>query len=210
MPCSAAPSTSWDTVADHHHPFGKWAAVGQAHGRRTSAFVAARPVQARPRDHLEMLVEPEVREDPGRGRLGLRGRHRHPDPGRPEIGQQLGNPLEQAVHRPAPGRSSRRGRRRWRSSASAPSPISCSVRCIGGPTMRPARSPSGMSAPIARERVTEAGHDSLGRVGQGAVEVEDHQLRPDRRDGAVQRRHAFIVSDPCRDVADRTRAAMLW
>ena len=45
------------------------------------------------------------------------------------------------------------------------------------------------------ERVTEAGHDALRRVGQGAVEVEDHQLRPGRRGGVIQGRHASIVSD---------------
>ena len=35
------------------------------------------------------------------------------------------------------------------------------------------------------QRVPEAGHDALRRVGQGAVEVEDHQLRA-RRDGTVR------------------------
>ena len=35
------------------------------------------------------------------------------------------------------------------------------------------------------ECVPEAGHDALRRVGQGAVEVEDHQLRA-RRDGTAQ------------------------
>ncbi len=45
------------------------------------------------------------------------------------------------------------------------------------------------------ESVTEAGDDALRRVGQGAVEVEDHQLRPGRRRGVIQGRHASIVSD---------------
>ena len=45
------------------------------------------------------------------------------------------------------------------------------------------------------EGVTEAGHNALRRIGQGAVEVEDHQLRPGRRDGVIQGRHASIVSD---------------
>ena len=45
------------------------------------------------------------------------------------------------------------------------------------------------------EGVAEAGHDALRRVGQGAVEVEDHQLWPGRRDGVIQCGHASIVSD---------------
>ncbi len=61
--------------------------------------------------------------------------------------------------------------------------------------MRPARSPSGNIGADLAEGVTEAGHDALRRVGQGAIEVEDHQLRPDRRNGVIQCRHASIVSD---------------
>ena len=49
------------------------------------------------------------------------------------------------------------------------------------------------------ERVTEARNDALRRVGQGAVEVEDHQLRAAR--------HDLILPDGalCRDVASQLR-----
>src|SRR4029077_15503372 len=58
------------------------------------------------------------------------------------------------------------------------------------------------------ECVPEAGHNALRRVGQGAVEVEDHQLRA-RRDGTAQGFcHDSILPDVyCRVVASQSRAA---
>src|SRR6185503_19130622 len=58
------------------------------------------------------------------------------------------------------------------------------------------------------ECVPEARQDALRRVGQGAVEVEDHQLRA-RRDGTAQGFcHDSIVADVyCRAVASQSRAA---
>ena len=164
-------------------------------------------VDAGARDDLEMLVEPEVREDPPRRRLGLRRGHRQPHTGGPQVGQQLRDAVEQAVHRPAAGGvvgpvGGDRGvgvRRR------APSRAACDA-SAGRRCGRPGRRRA-LGADLA-ERVAEAGHDALRRVGQGAVEVEDHQLRA-RRDGTAQGFcHASIVADVyCRAVASQSRAA---
>ena len=59
-----------------------------------------------------------------------------------------GMPSNSAVHRPAAGRCSPRGTRRSPRRRRSPRPMSRSVWCIGGPTTRPARSPSGTTAPI--------------------------------------------------------------
>ena len=193
MPCAAAPSTSWvrsPTITTRSGSGASWASACAI----TSALVARTPSTLAPAITSKCSSSAEVLEDPPRGRLGLRGGHRQPHPGRPQVGQQLRGCRRTGCSSPSRGWSSRRGRRRSRRRAS-PSPMAGSVWCIGGPTMRPARSPSGISAPICAEGVTEAGHDALRRVGQGAVEVEDHQLRPGRRGGVVQGRHASIVSD---------------
>ena len=150
-------------------------------------------VQAGTRDDLEMLVEPEMLEDPPCRRLGLRRGHRQPHTGRPQVGEQLGYAIEQAVHRPAAGRvvgavggdrcvgvfEAHRRQRVVHRRADEPA---CQV-AVGN-----------LGTDLA-EGVAEAGHDALRRVGQGAVEVEDHQLRPGRGGGVVQGRHASIVSD---------------
>jgi hypothetical protein len=52
-----------------------------------------------------------------------------------------------------------------------------------------------LAGPDLSECVPEAGHDALRGVGQGAVEVEEHQLRA-RRDGTAQGFcHESIVAD---------------
>ena len=66
---------------------------------------------------------------------------------------------------------------------------------MGGPTIRLVRSPSGTAAPISAEGVPEAGHDAVRRVGEGAVEVEDHQLGAMRLSGRDRACHIAIVLD---------------
>src|SRR4051812_35695811 len=65
-----------------------------------------------------------------------------------------------------------------------------------------------LAGPDLAECMPEAGHDALRGVGQGAVEVEEHQLRA-RPDGTAQGFcHDSIVADVyCRAVASQPRAA---
>ena len=94
------------------------------------------------------------------------------------------NAVEQGCSSPSRGSCSRRGRRR--------SPRRRSSRPIARQRLMHRR-PDEAAGQVAvghlgtdlAERVPEAGHDALRRVGQGAVEVEDHQLRPGRRGGVV-------------------------
>ena len=193
MPCAAAPSTSWARSPTITTRSRQRVELGECvcHHVRLGG---ANAVQAGTRDDLEMLVEPEMREDPACGRLGLRRGHRQPHTGGAQVGQQLRDAVEQAVHRPAARgvvgavggdggvgvfAESHRAQRvvhRRADDAAGQVPV------------------GNLGADLA-EGVTEAGHDALRRVGQGAIEVEDHQLRPGRRDGVIQCGHASIVSD---------------
>ena len=89
-------------VADHQHPLGQRFELGECVGHHVG-LGGADTVHAGARDHLEMLVEPEVLEDAARGRLGLRRGHRQPHTGGAQVGQQSRDAVEQAVHRPAAG-----------------------------------------------------------------------------------------------------------
>ena len=135
-----------------------------------------------------------MREDPARGRLGLRRGHRQAHTGGAQVGQQSRDAVEEAVHRPAAGGV---------------------VGAVGGDRRVGVLAESHLAQRVVHRRaddaagqvtvgnvgadltegVAEAGHDALRRIGQGAVEVEDHQLRSGRRDGVIQGRHASIVSD---------------
>ena len=127
-------------------------------------------------DDLEVLVEPEMRQDETCGRLRFGGGHGEPDVGRAQVGQQWANPVEEAVHRPAPGGVvGTVGRDRGIGVLAQPHRDK-------GVVHRRADDPAGQvalghgSANLA-ERVSKAGHDAVSGVGEGAVEVEDHQLR---------------------------------
>ena len=69
---------------------------------------------------------------------------------------------------------------------------------MGGPTQRLTRSQSGNLGADCCECVTEAGHDALGRVGQGAVQIEDDQLGPGVRHLAIvaDGRSPMVTGDP--------------
>jgi hypothetical protein len=132
-----------------------------------------RAVQRGAGDHLEVVIESEVFDDPLRGGLGLGGGHREPHSGRAKVGQQVGDSVEDAVDRPAPADV---------------------VGAVGGdglvgPIAEPHRAQRvvhrrsddavgevavGHVGPDLAECVTEAGDDSVGGIGQRAVQVEDH------------------------------------
>ena len=95
-------------------------------------------------------VEAEVLEDPPRRRLGLRGGHRQPHPGGAQVGRAAAGCRRTGCSSTSRGWCSRRGRRRSPRRRGRRDPCRCRVRCIGGPTIRPARSPSGTSAPDRR------------------------------------------------------------
>ena len=191
MPCAAAPSTSWErspTISTRSGSGSSWASAWAT----TSAFDARDAVEAGARDHLEMLVEPEVLEDPPRRRFGLRRGHRQPHARGPQVGQQVRNPVEQAVHRPAAG--------------GVVGPVGGDRRV--GPLAephRPQRVVHRRSDDQARQvavghvgadlaqRMAEAGDDAVGGIGQGAVEVEDHQLRAGRHGSHCPRRPTTVV-----------------
>ena len=154
-----------------------------------------------------MLIESEVREDPPRRRLGLRGGHRQPHTGGPQVGEQRVNAVEEPVHRPATGGVVRPvgGDRRVRVLAE-PHLVQ---RVMHGRTDDAAGQIAvGHHGTDLAECVPEAGHDALRRVGQGAVEVEDHQLRA-RRDGTAQGfcHDSIVPTSTCRAVASQSRAA---
>ena len=135
-----------------------------------------------------------MREDPAGGRLGFRRGHRQAYIGGAQIGQQLRDAVEEAVDRPAAGGvvGAVGGDRRIGVLAESHFPQRVVHRwaddAAGQVTV------GNVGADLI-EGVTEAGHDALCRIGQGAVEVEDHQLRSGRRDGVIKGRHASIVSD---------------
>ena len=100
MPWSAAPVHVVAAVADHHHPLGQRAQLVQRVGQDVG-LAGSRAVHAGAGDHLEVAGQAEVVEDPPGGRLGLGGGHRQPHPGGAQVGEQLRDPVEQGVHRPA-------------------------------------------------------------------------------------------------------------
>ncbi len=67
----------------------------------------------------------------------------------------------------------------------------------------------GDHGPDRAERVAEAGHDSLRRIGQGAVQIEDHQLRACLHESILPDVSGRAVAGPtahyCRDVASQLR-----
>ncbi len=172
-------------VADHQHPLGKRLQLRQC-VRDHVGFGRASAVDAGAGDHLEVPVEAEVREDALRGGLGLRGGHRQTDSGHPQVGEQRPDAVEQAVHRPAAGGV---------------------VGAVGGDRgVGVFAQPHGLERVMHRrsndlagqvalghggadfaERVAEARHDAVRGVGQGAVEVEDHQLRLREGDRCLSR-----------------------
>src|ERR1700760_1345252 len=95
--------------------------------REHVGLAGARAVDAGSGDDLEMLVETKMGQYALRGRLRLRGGHRESDTGGPQISEQWPDPVEEAVDRPTASK----------------------VWCMGGPTIRLARSPSGTAAPIS-------------------------------------------------------------
>ena len=193
MPCAAAPSTSWDAVADHQHAVGQRLQLGER-VRDHVGLGGADAVDAGARDDLEVPSSPKcarIRRAVGSAfEVATASR----TPAACRSASSCGDAVEQAVHRPAAGASSRRGRRRSRRRRPrrAPSPQRVVHRraddAAGQVTV-------GHLGTDLAECVPEAGHDALRRVGQGAVEVEDHQLRA-RRDGACAGFcHASIVAD---------------
>ena len=162
-------------VADHEHPFGQRLQLGQS-VRQHVGLVWRGAVDAGAGDDLEVLVEAEVGQDAPRGRLRLGGGHRQPHTGGAQIGQQRLDPVEQAVDRPAAGgvvgavgRDRRVG-------------VLAQPHRPEGVVHRRADDLAGQvavghSGTDLAERVPEAGHDAVRGVGEGAVEIEDHQLR---------------------------------
>jgi histidinol-phosphate aminotransferase len=193
-------------VANHQHPVGKGMQLGQCM-RHDVGFGGPDAVDTGARDHLEMPVEAEVGQDAPRRRLRLRRCHREPHAGRLQVCEQLGDAVEEPVHCPAPGGvvGSIGGDRGIGVLAEAhfaqrvmhrrPDDAACQITL-------------GRHGPDLAECVPKAGHDALRGVGQGAVEVEEHQLRA-RRDGTAQGFcHDSIVADVyCRAVASQPRAA---
>ena len=145
-------------------------------------MVLREPSGLAPAIDLEMLVEPEMGEDALRRRFQLGGGHGQPDAGGVQVGQQRSDPVEQGVHRPAPGAvlgAEGRDRR-----VGVLAEFQRAKRVVH-------RRPDDLGGQVAlgyrgtdmAERVQEAGDDPFGGVGEGAVEIEDHQLR-----GAARRR----------------------
>ena len=128
-----------------------------------------------------MLVEAEVGENALCRRLRLRRGHRQTHPGGPQVGEQRRNPVEQAVHRPAAGHVVLpvRGDRGVCLLAEAHIPKRVMHRRADDQADQVPVGDDGADGP---QRVAEAGDDALRRIGQGAVEVEDHQLRAGRHD----------------------------
>jgi histidinol-phosphate aminotransferase len=162
-------------VTDHEHPFGQRLQLRQG-VREHIGLGGTSAVDTGSGDDLEVLVETEMGQDASRGRLCLGSGHREPDARGPQVGQQRLDPVEQAVDRPT---------------------ASGVVGAVGGDrgfgVFAQAhrgqgvvhRRPDDLAGQIAighggtdlAERVPEAGYDSGRGVGEGAVEVEDHQLR---------------------------------
>ena len=182
-----------EAVADHEHALRQRLQLCQC-VRQHVSLGGAGAVDAGSRDDLEMLVKPEMRQDPPCGRLRLGGGHGEPDARGPQIGQQRPDPVEEAVDRPAAGGV---------------------VGAVGGDrgvgvlaqphrgqgvVHRRADDPAGQvalghgGADLA-ERVAEAGHDAVSGVGERAVEVEDHQLGGRPRCGGDRACHVPIVLD---------------
>ncbi|CKS00080.1 Uncharacterised protein [Mycobacterium tuberculosis] len=139
-------------------------------------LAASRAIGARARDDLEVLLNSEVAQDSPCGRLCLGGGDGQPDTGGAQVGQQRPDPVEQAVHRPTAG--------------AVVGPVGYD-RLLGGfaephgaQRLMHGRADD-VSGQVAFgywgtdvvERVSEAGYDSARRVGQRAVQIEDHQLR---------------------------------
>ena len=195
-------------VADHQHPVRQRVQLGER-VRHHVGLGRANAVDAGAGDDLEMLVEPEVREDPVRGRLGLGRGHRQPHTGGAQVGQQLRDAVEQAVHRPAA-----RG----------------VVGAVGGD-----RGVGVVAEPHRAQRVVHRrADDAAGQVAVGNRRRRSHRAhgeswtrcpapsrsgcRRGRRSptaaGSPRRCHPVVVTRPlsptahyCRDVASRTRAA---
>ncbi len=111
-----------------------------------------------------------------RGGFGLGGRHRQTHPRGAQVGQQQGDPVEEAVDGPAPGAVvGTIGGDRGVGVLAQPHGLERDMH----------RRPDDLAGQIARghggadlvECVAEAGHDALRGVGERAVEIEDHQLR---------------------------------
>ena len=186
------------SVADHQHAFGQRSQLGQ----RVCDDVAlggAGAVEAGAGDDLEVLVEPEMSQDPSRGGLRLRGGDRQPDAGGAQRGKQGRDAVEQLVHLPAAGRvvGAVRGNR--------------GVGVLGQSHLRERvvhRRTDNHSGQVAVgnrsadrvQGVAKTRHDALRGIGQGAVEVEDHQLRAGCH-------HFILPQHYCRDVARPLRRA---
>ncbi len=176
MPCAAAPSTSWARSPTITTRSGSGLKLLQRVGQHIGLGWTATPSTLAPAITSKWPVEAEVLEDPPRRRLGLRGGHRQPHAGGAQVGEQLRDAVEQAVHRPAAaGVVGPVGGDRRVGEVAEPHALQRVVH-------RRPDDPAGqvavgnLGAHVA-ERVAEAGHDAVGGVGQGAVEIEDHQLR---------------------------------
>lgn len=180
------------TVAHHENVQGERLQLGDRMGHHVG-LRRSHPVRARPGDHFEVVIEAEVLEDLLGSGFGLRRGDGKSNPGGAQIGQQRRDAVENAVHRPASGRVVG---------------AVCGDRLVGA-AAEPHRGEgdvhgwpddAGRQVTVRNgcadlaEGVTEAGHDSIGRIRQRAVEVEDHQI------GA----HAVIVPDGL-DVCGRAR-----
>ena len=143
MPCAAAPSTSWGGRRPSR-PAPEAAPAGRARGASTSAFDDARRRGWRPRSPRSSSSSPKCARIRRAVGLGLGGGHGQPYACGLQVGQQRGDAGEGTVHRPA--------------AAGVVGPVgddrgvgavteahSASVMCIGGPTRRLTRSPSGTS-----------------------------------------------------------------
>jgi dinuclear metal center YbgI/SA1388 family protein len=144
-------------------------------------------------------------ENSSRRRLRLRGGHRQPHTCCLQVGQQPGYAVEKPVHRPAAGAVVRPVGRDGCVCGLAQSHLAQRVMHRRADDAAGQITVGYRGADLA-ECMPEAGHDALRRIGQSAVEIEDHQLRA-RRDGTA---HGFchdsIVTDVyCRAVASQPR-----
>lgn len=174
-------------VADHEYAAGKRLQLRQS-VRHDFRFGGSPPVEAGTGDHFEVLVEAEVFEDPARRRFCFRGRHGEANARGLQVGQQRVDSVVKPVHRPAAGCVvGAIGGDGLVGFVSQPQVGECEVH--GWPDAEADQVARGNLGADCCEGVTETGHDALGRVGEGAVQIEDDQL------GARHARHLAIVAD---------------